>query len=232
MPEQSKDQKKTIETLILSDLHLGLNLSRTDKIAEVIESYHFKRLILNGDIFDDLNFKRLRSGHWEILSKVRKLSKTTEVIWINGNHDGAAIFLSHLLGIKVFDKYIWQTGDKRYLAIHGHQFDRFLSENKFISDLAVWLYILARKYEGKNKTITNWARARSKSYLRMSEEVARGAVAFAKLRKCQYVFCGHTHLPKALELDGIKYYNSGCCVDIPLSYITITADEINLINLR
>lgn len=232
MLKQSKDQKKTIETLILSDLHLGLNLSRTDKLAEVIERYHFRRLILNGDIFENLNFKRLHSDHWEILSKIRKLSKHCEVIWINGNHDGAAVILSHLLGVKVMDKFIWQVGSRRYLAIHGHQFDRFFSENKFISALAVWLYILAQKYEGKNKTITNWVRARSKSYLRMSEEVARGAVAFAKLRKCQYVFCGHTHLPKALELDGIKYYNSGCWVDIPLSYITITADEINLINLR
>ena len=50
-----KFQKKQVEaekidTLIVSDIHLGLDLSRPKKMLEAIDKYKFKRLILNGDI--------------------------------------------------------------------------------------------------------------------------------------------------------------------------------------
>ena len=57
------------------------------------------RLILNGDVFDSIDFRRLNKNHWKVLSLIRKLSDHLEIIWLCGNHDGSAEIVSHLLGV-------------------------------------------------------------------------------------------------------------------------------------
>ena len=47
----------------------------------------FRRLILLGDIFSDLNFGRLTKPHWKFLGYIRKLSnpkRGIEVVWVEG----------------------------------------------------------------------------------------------------------------------------------------------------
>jgi len=100
-------KKEKIDTMIISDLHLGAHSSKAKELVVILLSYDFKRLILNGDIFDDFNFRRLNSEQWKILSIFRRLSKKCEVVWISGNHDGDALNLSRLIGVKVFRQYIW-----------------------------------------------------------------------------------------------------------------------------
>ncbi|MFN4917762.1 MAG: hypothetical protein ACK5HH_09960, partial [Ignavibacteria bacterium] len=43
-----------VDTLIVSDIHLGSEVSRSKQLLDVIKQFQFKRLILNGDVFDDL----------------------------------------------------------------------------------------------------------------------------------------------------------------------------------
>lgn len=217
----ANNNKKVIGTLIISDIHLGSDLSRVRKLAEVFRAYQFKRLILNGDIFDGFNFKRLSSAHWGILSFIRKLSKKSEVIWIHGNHDGIISALSQLLGVRIYRQYIWKDKGKKYLAIHGHQFDRFLHKNIVLSAIAIFIYNAIQKLSGQNRFLSSWLKNNSKSWLRLSNEVAGGAVRYARIRKADYVFCGHTHLADYREIRGVKYYNSGSWVEIPSSYIII-----------
>ncbi len=118
------------DTLILSDLHLGSDMSRADEARRMLRQRRFRRLILLGDIFSDLNFGRLTKQHWRFLSYIRKLSnpkRQVEVVWVEGNHDhGLTDVMSHLVGIKVYQEYVWEYGGLRHLAIHGHQFDRFV----------------------------------------------------------------------------------------------------------
>src|SRR5215471_15449472 len=49
----------TFDTVIISDLHLGSRLSRAADAVEMLQERTFRRLILLGDIFCDLNFARL-----------------------------------------------------------------------------------------------------------------------------------------------------------------------------
>jgi metallophosphoesterase superfamily enzyme len=113
------------DTLILSDLHLGSELSRARDARHMLEDNCFRRLILLGDIFSDLNFRRLSKEHWKFLGSIRKLSnpkRGIEVIWVEGNHDkGLSDIMSHLVGIRVYQEYSWVYGGLRHLAIHGHQ---------------------------------------------------------------------------------------------------------------
>jgi len=56
---KEKNKKNKTHTLIISDFHLGSKVSRSKEAAELLNNLHFKKLILLGDIFEDLNFNRL-----------------------------------------------------------------------------------------------------------------------------------------------------------------------------
>ena len=215
---------RLVDTMIISDIHLGSDVSRSRDALKLLKSYSFKRLVLNGDVFEDLNFKRLRKDDWKFLSYIRKLSnpkRGVEVIWVAGNHDGIAQILTHLLGIPVLDEYIWEFEGERYLAIHGHQFDKFLNENVVISAIACGFYKFFQKIDSENQRVSRWMKRRSKTWLRVSEKIAADAIDYARTKNATVVFCGHTH--QAIEqTDGhIRYYNSGCWTDRPANYITV-----------
>src|SRR5579862_6803233 len=76
-------------TLILSDLHLGAHNSRTDLLAQILNS-DYDRLILNGDTIDNLHFGRLRRCDWRIIEILRTIGRERELVLIRGNHDGDA----------------------------------------------------------------------------------------------------------------------------------------------
>ena len=64
-------------TLILSDLHLGAETSRAREATQVLKNSRFRRLILLGDIFADLNFARLTKStgsFWDISASFPILS--------------------------------------------------------------------------------------------------------------------------------------------------------------
>src|SRR5579864_7736888 len=100
------------DTIILSDLHLGSEVSRASDALRMLKSASFSRLILLGDIFSDLNFRRLKKEHWQFLGYIRKLSnpkREIEVIWVEGNHDyGLTQVMSHLVGVRVYREYAWE----------------------------------------------------------------------------------------------------------------------------
>ena len=57
------------------------------------------------DIFDDLNFRRMRAKHWAILDRLRLLGDEREIVWICGNHDGSPEALKRLLGVSVHREF-------------------------------------------------------------------------------------------------------------------------------
>jgi UDP-2,3-diacylglucosamine pyrophosphatase LpxH len=216
-----------VDTIIISDVHLGSEVARPKQIAEMLGSYSFNRLILLGDIFDNLNFARLKKDHWNLLSMIRKLSnpkRNMEVIWVEGNHDdGLAEIMSHLIGIEVHKEYTWNLKGKKHLAIHGHQFDRFLNENVIVSAIASFIYDRIQRWGNEKQTVARFLKNKSKGWLRLAKKVADGAVEYARHKKADVVFCGHTHKCTKYEYPDkkITYYNSGCWTDIPSSYIII-----------
>jgi len=125
------------DTIILSDLHLGSEVSRAPAALKMLKSASFNRLILLGDIFSDLNFRRLKKEHWQFLGYIRKLSnpkREIEIVWVEGNHDyGLTQVMSHLVGVRVYREYAWEFAGLKHLAMHGHQFDRFVSSNRVVS---------------------------------------------------------------------------------------------------
>jgi UDP-2,3-diacylglucosamine pyrophosphatase LpxH len=213
------------DTVILSDLHLGSEVCRAKDALRMLKRARFKRLILLGDIFCDLNFARLKKDHWQFLSYIRKLSnpkRDTEVVWVEGNHDqGLTNVMSHLVGVPVYQEYVWEFAGIRHLAIHGHQFDRFVVDNALLSGFGAWLYLYLQKLDFGAKRVVVSLDKLNTAWLRLTPKVATGALAYAATRGAWRVFCGHTHVAMEAERNGIAYYNTGCWTDNPATFITV-----------
>lgn len=225
-------QEKYFDTVIISDLHLGSEVSRAAEALEFLQDIDFRRLILLGDIFADLNFRRLTKEHWKFLGYIRKLSNPrhdVEVIWVEGNHDhGLSEIMSHLVGVRVFQEYEWMYAGKRHLAIHGHQFDSFAIRNFRLTHLGQLVFLWLQKIDSKNKRFARYLDRLNTRWLRLSAQVAQGALSHAKKGGAERIFCGHTHVPLALERDGVEYYNSGAWVDLRCTYITISLEGVQI----
>jgi len=213
------------DTIILSDLHLGSEVSRARDALRLLESYYFERLILLGDIFCDLNFGRLKKDHWRLLSFIRKLSnpkRAIEVVWVEGNHDhGLSLVMSHLVGIKVYQQYAWEYRGVRHLAVHGHQFDHFLSDNALLGSLASAGFLLLQKLDFSGHRLSKLFDRLDTRWRRHSPRVAAGALALARAQNAQRVFCGHTHQAMHLAEYGVEYFNTGSWIQAPATYVAI-----------
>lgn len=220
------------DTLILSDLHLGSEISRAEDAVRMLRQNSFRRLILLGDIFSDLNFRRLTKEHWKFLGYIRKLSnpkREVEVVWVEGNHDqGLSAVMSHLVGVKVYDEYIWQFDGRRHLAIHGHQFDRFVVNNLILSHVNSFLHIQLQKLAFTGKFFSRLLDRMNTRWLRLSEKVAEGALAQARIHDVNRVFCGHTHAALYRQQDGVEYYNTGSWTDATPTYVSVGPEGVRI----
>ncbi len=219
-------------TLILSDLHLGAETSHAREATRVLKENRFERLILLGDIFADLNFARLTKEHWKFLGYIRKLSnpkRKIEVVWVEGNHDhGLANIMSHLVGVRVYQRYEWAYRGLRHIAVHGHQFDGFQVSRVTLSRVGTSLYLLLQKLDFRSKPIARMIDRLNTRWLRMSPKVAEGALSYARHHGGDRIFCGHTHEALRVEKDGIEYYNAGGWVDSRLTYLTIDEQGVRI----
>ncbi|MBX7220502.1 MAG: UDP-2,3-diacylglucosamine diphosphatase [Blastocatellia bacterium] len=219
-------------TIIISDVHLGSAVSRAECLTAMLKENTFERLLLLGDIFDDLNFNRLRKSHWEVLSVIRELTDPmtgVEVVWVEGNHDeGLSQVASHLIGVEVLQEYTWSDQGRNFLAIHGHQFDQFISNHAFITDVADGFYKFLQRLDREEQRLSRFAKKISKTWLRQSEKIAQQATEYGRQRGADYVFCGHTHHSIRTESNGVRYVNSGCWTDVPATFIGITPAAVNI----
>jgi UDP-2,3-diacylglucosamine pyrophosphatase LpxH len=136
--------------------------------------------------------------------------------------------MSHLVGVKVYQEYEWEYGGLRHLAIHGHQFDRFVIKNVRMNYLATFLYLQLQKLDSKNKPVARFLDRLNTRWLRMSVKVASGALFHARAHGVHRIFCGHTHAAMQQEQDGICYYNSGGWIDSRPTYITIGEEGVGV----
>ncbi|MEY3386447.1 MAG: hypothetical protein RIR53_1258 [Bacteroidota bacterium] len=214
-----------VDTILVSDLHLGSDVARSRALVMMLKTHSYKRLVLNGDVFDDLNFKRLTKDDWKVLSLLRRLSnprRGIEVVWIVGNHDGGvAEILTHLLGVPVHEEMVFTVAGKRHLAIHGHQFDRWITKHVTITAIASALYLLLQRLDPKHR-VSRWVKRTSKKWLRLSDKIAHDAVSHGRRNhSVQFVHCGHTHMPTIKQVDDMVYVNSGCWTDKPSTYVVV-----------
>lgn len=226
--------KIKVDTVIVSDVHLGSRVSRSNKLIEILSEINFNKLILLGDLFDGLRFNRLNKKNWDFLTCLRNLSSAKngrEIIWIRGNHDEKiADMMAHFIGAKVCDEYIWEHGGRKFLAIHGDKFDKvFIRKTPIVGKVARFVFLTLQYVDPKSLHIVRFLEHSHSSWLRLSSKVANGAVSYARDLEANHVFCGHTH--KSMQeifpnenkgkVSPIHYYNVGCWTKSPSTFAVI-----------
>jgi len=221
------------DTIIISDIHLGSKVSRAEELLCFLDQMSFKRLIINGDVFDSINMRRLNRRHWKVLSTLRKITdreNDTEVIWIRGNHDGYSDLLTQLLGIQVYDEYEMFWNGYNVHVLHGDIFDKFLSKFPLIADIADLFYRFSVLVDPVKMRFSRWLKRNSKTFLRNNEHVQSRAIAYAQRRKADVIICGHTHQTADNSDHGIRYLNSGSWTDSPGHFIGFAHDQIKVLS--
>lgn len=160
------------DTLIVSDLHLGLPDSRPLDLLDLLEERPFGRLILLGDVFHDPTLRHLDRHGWRLLRHLRRLSleQHREVVWLHGNHDRKlSRSVGGLLGIEGREAYSWQQDGRRFVALHGDCFDAFLARHPWFGQLCsnafAW-QALARCYGPAGTALPPYLEARNYPLLR------------------------------------------------------------------
>lgn len=221
------------DTLIVSDVHLGSALSMARELHHLLSTTTFKRLILLGDIFSDLNFGRLTKDHWKVISLIRKLSnpkRGIEVVWVEGNHDaGVTMVMEHLIGVKVFQQYEWVWNGRKCIAMHGHQFDGLFAEgNPWFNPIVTSIHLWLQKTGALRKWLPAILDKFHTHYGRLTKKVAEGALNAARKELADYIFCGHTHEPYRQTSNSVEYWNTGCWVGGVATFVSLDETDVTL----
>ncbi len=228
---EAEPESRPYDCLIISDLHLGSDVCQAKLLEGFLEwaVKNTRELVINGDIFDDLNFRRLSKRHFACLKIIRRHSDRDDLrlIWIRGNHDGPAEVVGHIVGVEVLEEYEFCNGSTRLLILHGDQFDRFVNQYGLLTELACGVYYYIQKWAPHRAS--RYIRRASKRWQRNGPTIRDGAIRLARTRGCQAVTCGHTHLPGLETSQGVLYVNSGTWTEHPpCPFVSVRGREIRL----
>jgi UDP-2,3-diacylglucosamine pyrophosphatase LpxH len=221
-----------LDAIVISDIHLGSSNCQAKLLCGLLEDIEEERLlthelILNGDVFDSIDFRRLTKSHWKVLSLLRKLSDRIAITWICGNHDGSAEIISHLLGVTVKDEQVLFSGGRKILVMHGHTFDDFLDAHPILTWIGDCIYFFLQWLDNTHY-FAKLAKKGSKTFVRCAKKIEQGSIEYARKKHCAVVCCGHTHLASISGLDPVQYYNSGCWTELPCTCLAIANGQIEL----
>jgi hypothetical protein len=234
--------KRSIEVLILSDIHLGTYGCHATELVNYLRSIQPKVLILNGDIIDIWQFRKhyFPASHMQVIKEIFSLmSKGTQVIYITGNHDESMRRYSGLQmgNFHLTDKYVMNIDGKKTWIFHGDVFDATTKGSaKIIAKLGGHGYDLLILL---NRAINWLLQCFGKEKMSLSKKVKNGvkkavswigdfeqtAAELAIEKNYQYVICGHIHQPQIrtveTEKGSVIYMNSGDWIE------NLTALEYN-----
>jgi UDP-2,3-diacylglucosamine pyrophosphatase LpxH len=217
-----------LDAVLLSDLHLGADACQVRALQQFIEALpETARLILVGDVLENSEH-RLTKQHWKVLSLFRKLSDQLELIWVQGNHDFDAESVANLIGAEFVPEYLFHSGDRQLLCVHGDTWDRFLTAHPIIVNVLDWFYLRMQRMSRK---LALSAKRSSKTFVRCVERVRTEAIEYARAKCADVVICGHTHLAEALPEpapDRPAYYNTGCWTDHHCHFVTVAEGVVSL----
>lgn len=219
-------------TVVLSDIHLGSEHSRTEEVTRFLRHIDCDRLILNGDIIDGWQlrkpgkrWKQIHTDFFKVLMKMME-KKGTQIIYVRGNHDD---FLDHLVpfcfsNLAIVKDYVLTTGGKRYLVTHGDVFDAVTTHMRWLAWLGdvgyTWLLWLNRVYNRRRQqqgkpyfSLSRQVKEKVKSAVSYISSFERELAALAGKMKLDGIICGHIHQAADRMYGPVHYLNAGDWVE-------------------
>lgn len=219
--------KKKYRSVFISDVHLGTKYCQGEKLLSFLKSIECENLYLVGDIFDIWSMEQGKlkwpQAHSEVVRRILKMSKTTKVTYIVGNHDEKLrSYIPIKLGkIHILNEIIHVGADgTRYLVTHGDLFDSVLTKHKWVGHLGAKAYnvlMFVSHYLSKLRSAFGFRHWSLSKYLKHRAKVVTNVlhnfrtmlVKHAQENQCDAVIAGHIHTP---EISG-AYLNCGDWVE-------------------
>ncbi|WCL82575.1 UDP-2,3-diacylglucosamine diphosphatase [Saprospira sp. CCB-QB6] len=222
-------EKREIDILVLSDVHLGTQGSEAKALLQYLQSLVPKMLILNGDIIDIWQFRKgfFPQAHWAVLRHFMNLAEAgVPVYYLTGNHDDSLRRLTpfRLGNIYLQDKLLLELDGKRAWFFHGDAYDPSVHKGRFWAKIGGqfydWSIMLNR---GLNRLLKPFGippsqfskrlKASVKAAVQKMNDFEQKAIELGIEKGYDYVVCGHVHRPQHREIvtaaGQITYLNSG-----------------------
>lgn len=110
------------------------------------------------------------------------------------------------------DVFVHEHRGMTYVHAHGDQWDHIVHGRYFgkvLSIVGAFLWELLKRIDSEKHKVAIFAKRRVKLWMKVSGNVADGALALAKQYQAHYVFAGHTHDSRQFTNDGVGYVNAG-----------------------
>ena len=224
-------EKRKYRAIFISDVHLGTKHSNAEKLLEFLKETEADNYYLVGDIIDGWMMRNKvywPQAHNNVVQFFLKQSKkSTNVTYVTGNHDE---FLREYSGtemghIKLVNEAIhYGENGKRYLVIHGDQFDLITTNARWLALIGGWLYDrmidLNRYLQNiyhilgiRGFSLSAWAKHNVKEAVNFIGDYEKVVADAAKRRCVDGVICGHIHSANISTINDIEYKNCGDWVE-------------------
>ncbi|MFM2044432.1 MAG: hypothetical protein RLY86_3008 [Pseudomonadota bacterium] len=227
----AEDDVTRYRSIWLSDIHLGTRGCQADILLDFLRHNESDHLYLVGDIVDGWRLKKAwywPQGHNDVVQKIlRRARKGTKVFLIPGNHDEAFREFVGLQfgGVTILEDTVHVTADgKRFLVIHGDQFDAVVKYAKWLAYVgdSAYVALLAintgfnwarRKLGFPYWSISAYLKHRTKKAVEFIGNFETALADEARRRQVDGVICGHIHHAELREINGVTYVNDGDWVE-------------------
>jgi UDP-2,3-diacylglucosamine pyrophosphatase LpxH len=224
-PADTADRQ--VDVAVLSDLHLGTIGCRADELLHYLSHLRPRLVILAGDVID---FTSGHPGYWPEphLRIIRKLLKFLvhgiPVYYITGNHDAGLHRYAGLAlgGLHVLRSLELELGNRRYLVVHGDQFDpAHHLVGKVLRRVGGGAYHLLLAFNNALNRCRRWCGLTPVALLPPILRFLGGVHSYIKgfvdrardhARQADFagIICGHIHQPRIDGDDAVGHYlNAG-----------------------
>lgn len=223
------DNKRNVELVVLSDIHLGTSGCQAAELLKYLKSIRPKTLILNGDIIDIWQFKKryFPKAHLKVIKHLIGLaSDRSTVYYITGNHDEMfRKFTGMKIGrLRILNDLKLELNGKIVWFFHGDVFDVVMQYSKWLSklgaigyDTLIWLNtfinLIVREFNMKPVSFSKKIKESVKGAVKYINAFEDTAANVAARKGINTIVCGHIHHPemRTIQTDdrSVDYLNSG-----------------------
>jgi UDP-2,3-diacylglucosamine pyrophosphatase LpxH len=224
-------ETKRYRALFVSDLHLGTKACQAEAFLDFLRHSEADRIYLVGDIVDFWRIKRgayWPQAHNDVLQKLlRRVRKGNDLVFIPGNHDETMRdYCGARFGGIAIERHIIHTGadGRRYLVMHGDEFDVVVRYAKWLALFGDWSYAVALWANTHFNAVRRWfgmpywslsayLKQKVKRAVNHIGEFETALAAEARRHGAQGVICGHIHHAAIRQVGDVLYINTGDWVE-------------------
>lgn len=234
----------------ISDVHLGTRHAQVGALLEFLRRSRSDYLYIVGDLVDGWELRRRwywSDDHNTLIQKLlRRVRKGTRVTYITGNHDE---FLEPFVGLRFGRLHLTRetihvaADGRRYLVVHGHQFDGLTHFNRllervgsrlytWILDLNLWLNRIRRRLGLGYWSVAAHLKQRAKQAVQYVTRFEASMLRLAEAKGVDGIICGHIHRPEVRRIGALDYLNCGDWVESCTALVEDETGHFSLIHFH